>query len=133
MKKTVFGAIIGLIFLFNTINVAGFQSDRDINSVLQEETEYGTAWTNVNVTLSGTETIYECFTGIDNVEDRGGDIKRYSAIAKLTTHVDIYFEIIAEFSGGNETEWNGNYTLFKNSEELKFFKNFNALQDIVLC
>ena len=39
MKKTVFGAIIGLIFLFNAINVAGFQPDRDINSVLQEETE----------------------------------------------------------------------------------------------
>jgi hypothetical protein len=130
MKETVLCAILGLIFLFNLIMAAGFHFDRNLNSVLQEETEEGTAWTNVNVTLSGTETIYERYTGIDNVEV-GGDIKRYSAIAKLTTHADIYFEIIAEFSGSNETEWNGNYTLFKNSEELKFFKNFNALQDIV--
>ncbi|MHA2245989.1 MAG: hypothetical protein ACXADY_13585 [Candidatus Hodarchaeales archaeon] len=130
MKKTVLCGIIGLIFLFNTINISGFQPDANINSVLQEDTEEGVAWTNVNVTLSGTETIYERNTGIDNVE-MGADIKRYSAIAKLTTHADLFFEITAEFSGSNDTEWNGNYTQFKNSEDVQFFKNFKVLQEIV--
>ncbi|MFX1283572.1 MAG: hypothetical protein ACFFB5_07950 [Promethearchaeota archaeon] len=129
-KKMSICMIIGIIFFFTPFTIAKSYTNR-IQCLVQQEPEETVAGTTVNVTLSGTETIYHRDTGVDNVEDIGIGIQRYSAIAKLTTHGDIYFEIIVEFSTDNTTDWQRNYTQFKNSPEIKHFKDFNALQDIV--
>lgn len=101
------------------------------SSIQQEELEEGVAWTTVNITLSGSETTYQRSTDVDNAGDISTGINWYSAIAKLTTHGDTYFEINVEFSTDDTTNWGTNYTQFLNSPEVAHFRDFDALQDIV--
>lgn len=128
--KLFFCFLIGIILLFSTSTVISSHPDQ-ISFSVQQEPEEGVALTKVNVTLNSDETTYQRLTILPKAEDIGIEILRYSAIGKLTTHGDLYFEIIAEFSTNNDTEWQSNYTKFKNSPEARHFKNLDALQDIV--
>ncbi|UCG01379.1 MAG: hypothetical protein JSW11_17390 [Candidatus Heimdallarchaeota archaeon] len=130
-KKLCFCALIGVLLLFSTINIIKSYPGRIPYSVQQEGPEEGVANTNVNVTLNSDETTYQRNTFLPKAEDIGIEILHYSAIAKLTTHGDLYFEIIAEFSTDNDTSWQSNYTDFKNSPEVRHFRDLYALQDIV--
>ncbi len=123
--------IIGSILLFSTTPLIKSYPDRIPYLVQQEGPEEGVAGTNINVTLNSAETIYHRNTFLPKAEDIGIGILHYSAIAKLTTHGDIFFEIVVEFSTDNTTDWQSNYTQFKNSQQVKDFKNFDALHDIV--
>ena len=123
--------VISSILIFSSIPLVKSFPDKISSSVQQEEPEEGVAHTKVNVTLNGDETTYQRKTFLPKAEDIGIEILHYSAIAKLTTHGDLYFEIVAEFSTDNDTEWQTNYTRFKNSPEVRHFKNLNVLQDIV--
>lgn len=130
MKKLFYCFLIGMILLFSTSTIINSYPDQIPFSV-QQEPEEGVALTKVNVTLNSDETIYQRRTNLPKAEDIGIAILHYSSIAKLTTHGDLYFEIFAEFSADNDTEWRTNYTTFKNSPEVRHFKNLNALQEIV--
>ncbi|MFX1507474.1 MAG: hypothetical protein ACFFDC_15430 [Promethearchaeota archaeon] len=130
IRKPFYCFLIGMILLFSTSTIINSYPDQ-ISFSVQQEPEEGVAITNVNVTLDSDETTYQRNTFLPKVEDIGIDILHYSAIAKLTTHGDLYFEIFAEFSAGNDTFWQINYTRFKNSPEVRHFQNLNALQEIV--
>jgi hypothetical protein len=130
MKKLFYCFLIGMILLFSTSTIINSYPDQTSFSV-QQEPEEGVAHSRVNVTLNDDETTYQRNTFLPKAEDIGSDILHYQAIAKLTTHGDLYFEIFAEFSTDNDTYWQTNYTRFQNSPEARHFRNLNALQEIV--
>ncbi|MFX0171344.1 MAG: hypothetical protein ACFE9L_05440 [Candidatus Hodarchaeota archaeon] len=123
--------LISLILIFINISNKGISSPVVHKNLEQEEA--AVANTGVNVTFRDSDTIYERSTYLPNPELSGiaQEIRRYFAIAKLTTHADILFEFDIEFYS-QYPDWNGNYTTFQNSSIVEDYqKKFRALEELV--
>ncbi len=124
--RMIYCTIIGLTLLFIIIPVLSF-SPCDNQVQLRQDQSEESAHTTVNITLTDTTTTYKRITDFPNPEEEPG-IRRYFAIAKLTTHSDIFLRFNVEFS---TTDWNGNFDLFKNSSLVDDFKNYQALKQLI--
>ncbi|UCE14293.1 MAG: hypothetical protein JSV04_03730 [Candidatus Heimdallarchaeota archaeon] len=129
-KKIILFTITCSVFFLSTFPVFGTLSTKKMNPLQEEPEPEEIAHTRVNLTLTDSDTIYQRETGVPNIEPLFG-LHRYTAIAKLTTHADILIQIAYEFYSDSDLEWNEDFELFKNSTQVKEFRNYDALQRLV--
>jgi hypothetical protein len=117
--------------IFITISNRGLSSPVDHKNLKQQDPPE--ANTMVNVTFKDSDTIYQRSTDLPSPELSGiaQEIRRYFAIAKLTTHAVIMFEFDIEFDS-QYPEWNESYSMFQNSSIVDDYKEkYRALEELV--
>ncbi|MHA1228406.1 MAG: hypothetical protein ACTSPV_16880 [Candidatus Hodarchaeales archaeon] len=121
--------VIFSFFILNSLHPSSYNYTASAN-LSQGDFEDNIAGTNVNVTLSDSTTLYERSTYLPNPETEVL-MQRFFVLAKLTTHGDLLVQFDVEFLSDVNPDWNGNLTLFKNSSDADYFRNYHALRDIV--
>ncbi|MHA1971490.1 MAG: hypothetical protein ACTSW1_00775 [Candidatus Hodarchaeales archaeon] len=127
-KKICLVVIFSILF---TCQLQPLSSKNTISaSPSQDSFEDNVAGTDVNVTLSDSTTLYERTTFLPNPET---DVlmQRFFVLAKLTTHGDLLVQFDVEFLSSANPDWDGNFTFFENSSDALYFKNYQALRDMV--
>jgi hypothetical protein len=112
--------------IFMAFTIVGLVPTKAKTQKIHQE-EGGKAFTNINLTLSETDIIYERTTHSDPEEGRE-DVRRSMVVVTLTTHSDLLVNFNVEFFADI---WNDNITLFNNSDRVRDYRNFYPLLDLV--
>ena len=96
---------------------------------LLQPTSSGEAQSQINITLDENSMQYERETFVTDIDTpMGFELIRYNAYAIYTTHEDILLNFHMEF---NTTLWNGNFTLFNNSQVVRDYElEYIAIQHL---